>query len=67
MKYTVLIEEALSQEFEVEANSPDEAVMIAKRNYREGEFIVQCGIVQNTKLQIVEAAGEKFITEWEDI
>ena len=40
MKITVTIEKHISQAFEVEADSLEEAMQIAEDKYRSGEFVL---------------------------
>ena len=37
MKYTITIEEAVARDFEIEANSAEEAYETAERKYKSGE------------------------------
>ena len=39
MKYTITIEETVAKDFEIEANSADEAYETAEQKYKDGEFI----------------------------
>ena len=41
MKITVTIEEHISQAFEVEADTLEEAMQIAEDKYRSGEFVLE--------------------------
>lgn len=41
MSYTVLVEEVVSQEFAVEASSPEEALRLAEDSYRKGEIVLE--------------------------
>ena len=42
-KYKITIEEMISQTFDVEANSLEEALEIAERNYKTGKFVLAPG------------------------
>jgi hypothetical protein len=63
MKFFITIEETISETFEVEENSVDEAVEIAKRKYNSGEFIVESGNVINRMIHCREENSEEG-TEW---
>lgn len=39
--FVVTIEETISQDFDVEANSLEEAFEIARKKYRDGEIVVE--------------------------
>lgn len=63
MKVLVTIEETISESFEVEADSINEALEIAKHKYNTGEFVIESGNVTNKMIQgIVEGSDEE--TEW---
>lgn len=53
MRYTVLIEEVVSQEFAVEAASPEEALRVAEDSYREGETMLEPGNLEQVSMKIV--------------
>ena len=46
MKYTITIEETVAKDFEIEANSADEAYEIAEQKYKSGEFVLDPGECQ---------------------
>ena len=46
MKYTITIEETCAKDFEIEADSADEAYEIAEQKYKNGEFILDSGECQ---------------------
>ena len=65
-KYVVTIEETISQDFDVEANSLEEAFEIARKKYRDGKFIVEsesCTFVQ-TQARTEDVTE---ISEWREI
>ena len=64
MKITVTIEEHISQDFEVEADTLEEAMEIAKEKYRYGYFVVESYGCPNAKLMMAENDYE--VTEWEE-
>lgn len=53
MRYTVLIEEVVSQEFAVEASSPAEALRLAKDQYSKGETMLEPGNLEQVSMKIV--------------
>ena len=63
MKTTVIIEEHISQAFEVEADTLEEAMQIAEDKYRSGEFVLENPCV-TAKLMMAENNYES--TEWEE-
>lgn len=65
MKITVIIEEHIGQEFEVEAKDIVEAIKIAKQKYCDGEFVVDA-FNAPTAVLVMADDGEKC-TEWEDL
>ena len=63
MKITVTIEEHISQAFEVEADTLEEAMQIAEDKYRSGEFVLENPCVTK-KLMMAEDDYE--VTLWEE-
>ncbi len=61
-KYTVAIEEMVTQEFEVEAEDFGQAIELAIEKYKKGEFVLEPGEVDFTQIAIVEPPNE--VTEW---
>ena len=53
MRYTVLVEEVVSQEFAVEALSPEEALRVAKDQYSKGEIVLEPGNLEQVSMKIV--------------
>jgi hypothetical protein len=53
MRYTVLVEEVVSQEFAVEAVSPEEALRVAENQYRKGETMLEPGNLEQVSMKIV--------------
>ena len=53
MRYTVLIEEVVSQEFAVEASSPEEALRLAKDQYSKGKIVLEPGNLEDVSMKIV--------------
>ena len=62
MKITVTIEEHISQDFEVEADTLEKAMQIAEDKYRSGEFVLDDPCV-TARLMMAENNYE--VTEWE--
>lgn len=51
-KFTVVIEETVSQDFDVEANSQEEAIKIARDKYRNGEFVLEPGNLELAQIML---------------
>ncbi len=64
MVYSVCIEETVSGEFHVEANSKEEALKIAKEKYNKCEFVNEPGELLEKKIAI-RTDGECY-ESWEE-
>lgn len=53
MRYTVLVEEVVSQEFAMEASSPEEALRLAKDQYSKGKIVLEPGNLEQVSMKIV--------------
>lgn len=63
MIFSVTIEELISQDFKINANSIEEAVSIAKEKYDEGKFVLAPGILIAKQIQ-AENEDSTETTEW---
>lgn len=52
--YRVCIEETISQEFEIEAESWEEALEKARADYRAGELVLEAGDLHHVQMQVRE-------------
>ena len=64
MKYTITIEETVAKDFEVEANSAEEAYETAERKHKSGEFVLDPGECQFKQIAITAPSNEA--TEWRE-
>lgn len=64
MKYTITIEETVAKDFEVEANSAEEAYETAEQEYKDGEFVLDPGECQFRQIAITAPNDEA--TEWRE-
>lgn len=62
MKYTITIEETVAKDFEIEANSADEAYETAEQKYKDSEFVLDPGECQFRQIAITNPSNEA--TEW---
>lgn len=65
MKYTITIEETVAKNFEIEANSADEAYETAEQKYKDGEFVLDPGECQFRQMAITNPSDES--TEWREL
>lgn len=61
-KYRVVIEETISEEFEIEADSEEGAVTGVIQEYNAGNFVVGSDNVQSRQISVVGEDGE--LTDW---
>jgi len=64
MKYTITIEETVAKDFEIEANSADEAYETAGQKYMDSEFVLDPGDCQFKQIAITNPSSES--TEWRE-
>ena len=60
-KFTIRIEEHISQAFEVDAEDIGEAMQIAEKKYRSGEFVLDDA---NVTTRLMMAENDSEATEW---
>ena len=65
-KFKIIIEEHISQEFEVEAKDMEEAMRIAEQKYCDGEFVVDAFNAPTARLMYAENKETGESTEWEE-
>lgn len=61
-KYRVVIEEILSETFEIEATSEEDAVSKSIQEYEAGNFVVYPDNVECRQISVVGEDGE--LTDW---
>ena len=64
MKTKVIIEEVISQEFEVEVSSLDNAYDEVRQMYRDGKLVVDDPKLTQANVMIPDENGEE--TDWSD-
>lgn len=62
MKYIITIEEMISEDFEVEAESAEEAMNIAEEKYKKCEFVLEPGNLTFKQMAVISPENET--TEW---
>lgn len=58
MKYTIIIEETVSEEFTLEAEGRREALEEAERLYREGKWVLEPGNLVDVRFQVLGEEGK---------
>ena len=64
MKYTITIEETVAKDFEIEADSAEEAYEMAEQKYNSGEFVLDPGECQFRQMAVTAPNDEA--TEWKE-
>lgn len=64
-KYKIAIEETVVDEFDIYANSAEDAMRIAEEKYKNGEIILSPGECQCSKMAIIKPDNEA--TEWTEV
>jgi len=62
MKYRLVIEETISEEFEIEATSEEDAISKAIQEYEKGNFVVGSDNVEGRQISVIGKDGEH--TDW---
>lgn len=65
MKVKVIIEEVISQTFEVEVTDPDNAYEEIRNMYRSGKLVVEDPCLTEANVNICDENGE--VTDWLDL
>lgn len=65
MKTKVIIEEVISQKFEVEVSSLDNAYDEVRQMYRDGKLVVDDPTLTQANVMIPDENGEE--TDWSDL
>ena len=63
-KYEIIIEEVISGQFFIEAASKEEAISMAMRKYKSGEFVLSPGNLEQSKIAVVD---DGLNNEWRTI
>lgn len=61
-KYRVVIEETISETFEIEATSEEKAVSMSIQEYNAGNFVVSSDNVECRQISVVDENGD--LTDW---
>lgn len=56
--YVIAIEETVVQNFEVEANSQEEALSKVETGYKNGHYVLESGEVQAKKMSVLNSGNE---------
>lgn len=64
MKYIITIEETVAKDFEIEADSAEEAYETAEQKHKSGEFVLGPGECQFKQIAITKPGNE--CTEWRE-
>ena len=64
MKYTITIEETCTKDFDIKADSAEEAYETAEQKYKPGDFVLDPGDCQFRPIAITKPSKEA--TEWRE-
>ena len=64
-KYCVIVEEIVSESFELEAESEEEAISKAIKAYRSGEFVLEPGNFEYAQVQVIDEDGKS--SNWVEV
>ena len=57
-EFTIAIEEMTVQEFKVIADSEEEAIELAEKKYKDGEFVLESGEVHFKQMTVLNTCKE---------
>lgn len=66
MRWKVTIEETVSEEFEVSADTMEEAEEIARGKYKKGELVLEPGKLTSALMEVQSEDGSEC-TDWVEI
>ena len=66
MKVTVVIEEVISQSFEIEVENMDDIYEVVPRKYKNGELVVDNPTLVETSFQVIDDQNNEC-TNWINI
>ena len=59
-RYVITIEETVSDDFNVRASSPEEAIKIAIEKYKRGELVLEPGFVTSRRISAAYGTGKWY-------
>lgn len=63
-KYTIVIEETVAEEFEIQAKNEADAVEKAMQKYKAAEFVLEPGVLQNVRVALVKPDKDDSEIKW---
>lgn len=63
-KFTVTIEETVSDDFEIEADSAENALLAAERSYKRGEFVLEPGNLIFRQMACKLENTDEYCSDW---
>ena len=63
-RFKILIEETIAQEIEIEAETEREALLLAKKKYNKGDFVLDQAEVQYKQMAVVTDKGSSKWVEF---
>lgn len=62
--FRVVIEEIVSDEFEIFAESKEDAILKSIQKYKSGEFILSSGNIEHKQLAVISEDDDSNVEEW---
>lgn len=63
-KHTIVIEETVAEEFEIQAKNEADAVEKAMQKYKAAEFVLEPGVLQNVRVALVKPDKDDSDIKW---
>ncbi|MEG1642253.1 MAG: DpnD/PcfM family protein [Synergistaceae bacterium] len=61
-KFNVVIEEVVSETFEILAETPEGALKEARERYRESDFVLSPGNIESAQMNVLDDNGD--LADW---
>jgi hypothetical protein len=65
-KFTVTIEETVSDDFEIEADNAEDALLAAEQSYKQGELVLEPGNLIFKQMACKPENSDEYCSDWRE-